>query len=694
MDFAVISERLSQKALAQGPEGSCPLFLKLAKIADDAIDEQYRLTAERGRPVACKPGCTACCHRVVSVTLPEAHAIASHVARNFSEERIQALVEGNGAYLQTLQETWETEEPAIHRACPFLDEEGLCGIYEYRPLACRGVNSFDAESCRLENEGRPTPPHSLESAHEIASGISNGISRASLRQGGAPELYDLRLIVAAILENSLNSVSRLATRSVFELPSRPFTGAQNRLLHGDQAREFFQSRGQGLIPTCSDANLPSALQAISAITLPYCYRDEGGLDEAWEHLGRGIERFENAAFEPGNSFAALRFVELFPLAYSGKDATPYLRRIAAKAGEIARAEFPHLVDPLPNRKPGPLRIAYLSHRLSHFNGSRWALGWLREHPADWDVYSVHLGAAEDLETRLWRLGANRGLLHLPFPVEEVVSALRDLDLDVAIFTDLGMGEIDLAISTMRIARRQYVSWGHPITSGSPQIDGFLSSEMAEPDDGQEHYVEQLVRLPGIGFSYPRPRSRVAERGVERFGLEARGYYLSCQTTPKYLPSYDELYVQISKASGRPIVLFEGLPEPTAILKARLSRAGANVLFLPRVPHDDYLELIQQSLAVLDTPGFNGGVTTNDALSLLRPVVSLEGPYLRGRLGKAFLSAAGANQLIATSVEDYVRIALDRDLLDEIAAMIEPSRIYADRRWVEPLNDLLNHNSES
>ncbi|MGL1386152.1 hypothetical protein ACSTJO_00260, partial [Vibrio parahaemolyticus] len=77
--------------------------------------------------------------------------------------------------------------------------------------------------------------------------------------------------------------------------------------------------------------------------------------------------------------------------------------------------------------------------------------------------------------------------------------LRDLDLNVAIFTDLGMGEIDLAISTMRIARRQYVSWGHPITSGSPQIDGFLSSEMAEPDDGQEHYVEQLVRLPGIGF---------------------------------------------------------------------------------------------------------------------------------------------------------------------------------------------------
>ena len=33
--------------------------------------------------------------------------------------------------------------------------------------------------------------------------------------------------------------------------------------------------------------------------------------------------------------------------------------------------------------------------------------------------------------------------------------------------------------------------GHPETSGYPTLDYFLSSELMEPPDGQQHYTERL-----------------------------------------------------------------------------------------------------------------------------------------------------------------------------------------------------------
>ena len=41
------------------------------------------------------------------------------------------------------------------------------------------------------------------------------------------------------------------------------------------------------------------------------------------------------------------------------------------------------------------------------------------------------------------------------------------------------------------------AWGHPMTSGLPTIDAFLSADAMEPPDAQDHYSEELVRLPGL-----------------------------------------------------------------------------------------------------------------------------------------------------------------------------------------------------
>ena len=58
-----------------------------------------------------------------------------------------------------------------------------------------------------------------------------------------------------------------------------------------------------------------------------------------------------------------------------------------------------------------------------------------------------------------------------------------------------MDDMPIKLASLRLAPAQATSWGHPTTSGLPSIDYFLSSELMEPPNADEHYTERLIRLP-------------------------------------------------------------------------------------------------------------------------------------------------------------------------------------------------------
>ena len=57
------------------------------------------------------------------------------------------------------------------------------------------------------------------------------------------------------------------------------------------------------------------------------------------------------------------------------------------------------------------------------------------------------------------------------------------------------------LAALWLAPIQCASWGHPDTTGLPTIDYFLSGELMEPPDADEHYTERLVRLPNLAIYY-------------------------------------------------------------------------------------------------------------------------------------------------------------------------------------------------
>ena len=99
-------------------------------------------------------------------------------------------------------------------------------------------------------------------------------------------------------------------------------------------------------------------------------------------------------------------------------------------------------------------------------------------------------------------------------------------------------------------------------------------------------------------------------------------------------------------------------------------------FLPRLPRDQFLNVMGISDVMIDTLRWSGGNTTLDVLASALPIVTLEGRFMRGRQTAAMLRILGIEELIATDEEQYVALALrvgsDATYRAELSARIRNS----------------------
>jgi len=97
--------------------------------------------------VACRAGCDHCCHQPVGLTPPEALAIAAYLRQTLASQELTATAARLAQRARATRGLSSAERFSPDHPCPFLDR-GQCSIYEVRPLACRGMNSLDAEECK------------------------------------------------------------------------------------------------------------------------------------------------------------------------------------------------------------------------------------------------------------------------------------------------------------------------------------------------------------------------------------------------------------------------------------------------------------------------------------------------------------------------------------------------------------------
>jgi protein O-GlcNAc transferase len=237
-------------------------------------------------------------------------------------------------------------------------------------------------------------------------------------------------------------------------------------------------------------------------------------------------------------------------------------------------------------------------------------------------------------------------------------------MDVLLYTDIGMEPVCYFLAFSRLAPVQCVTWGHPVTTGIGTIDYFISSEHQETADSDQYYSEKLVRLSAIAAYYYPPHVPSPAKGRADYGLPDNArLYLCPHSLFKFHPEFDGMIAAILQRDSTGVfVLMEGhYPQWTKRLKERFSSAMPVVMdrvkFLPRLAYADYLCVMLLADVMLDPLHFGGGKTSLDALSLGVPIVTLPGKFMRGRATYACYRKMQVMDCVVSSKQDYVEKAV-------------------------------------
>lgn len=357
------------------------------------------------------------------------------------------------------------------------------------------------------------------------------------------------------------------------------------------------------------------------------------------------------------------------------------------------------------QRAGPIRVGIASQRLNSHNGANWAYNWFAHLPrGEYEFFTYDFADEKDeLGAKFAALGTHRNMTWSRSEPQKLVAQMRDDALDFLMLTDVGMTPVSRYLSLHRIAPRQFTAWGHPVTTGSPEMDHYLSSDLMEPPDGQDHYTEELVRLPNLALYLDEDALGLPE--ASRFGLpEGRVLYGCLQSLFKYLPVYDVILPRIAREVPDALFVFlEGEPaHMTDVMKARLERAFAadgldstrHVAFLERMKSSDFNRLMRGMDLCIDSVGWSGGNTTLRNIEFGVPLVTLPGEFMRGRHSYAMFRMTGAEGLIASSVDDYVgklvRLGQRPEERRAVADMLRGSRhrLYGDQSLSEAFDAFL------
>jgi Fe-S-cluster containining protein len=135
-------------------------------IGLEVLKTVYQLTDKALEPFlrnsSCQKGCHECCYPLVQIHAIEAEKIHSYVRENFDSKSISDLFAKIGKASRyypdpiPLGSTYTDEIRdryfKLHIPCPFLSTEGLCTVYEARPLMCRTHMVFSDKSlCENDN---------------------------------------------------------------------------------------------------------------------------------------------------------------------------------------------------------------------------------------------------------------------------------------------------------------------------------------------------------------------------------------------------------------------------------------------------------------------------------------------------------------------------------------------------------------
>lgn len=401
---------------------------------------------------------------------------------------------------------------------------------------------------------------------------------------------------------------------------------------------------------------------------PSCVQAHNNLAQALKEQGRIAESVaqQRVAIALAPDRGGLHSNLLFDLNYLSDSDKRDLAREHKMWGERHAAGAPYLYVNIPDPERR-IRVGYVSpdfraHSVAFFiepllvsHDRRNVEVFCYANLIQGDAVTDHLRLHSDHWCNVWSMDDGRF-------AERVRADRIDILVDLAGHTSGNR----LKVFGMKPAPVQVTWLGYPNTTGLRQIDYRFTDEWADPPgDSDAFHTERLVRLPH-GFLCYKPLDdspAVAQPPNEKNGYVTFGCFNNSAKVNAFLLDVWSTILQ-ELPNSRLLLKSRQLlgPDLQKRLHDGLAQRGVDaqrVEILGRVRSTtDHLALYGNVDIALDTFPYNGTTTTCEALWMGVPVIAMAGDRHAGRVGVSLLRGLGLDELIASTPDDYRRVAVE------------------------------------
>ena len=414
-------------------------------------------------------------------------------------------------------------------------------------------------------------------------------------------------------------------------------------------------------------------------------KDMGELDAAIAAYRKAIELDPADADMASNLLFALHY---HPACDATTIAKEHLDWNAQHAEPLRKFIAPHSNSRTRDRR---LKLAYVSPDFRAHPVGRFLLPLLQHHDHhQFEVICYFNSSMTDAMTARLRPHADHWLPIPGLTDEQLAQRIRADEIDLLIDLSGHTADNRLLVFARKPAPVQISYLGYPNTTGLATIDYCLTDPWADPvgSAGGAH-PETRFRLPHTNWCFDEPENSppVEPSPATRHGHVTFG---SFNNLAKATPTAFQLWAKILSQLPDSRLLLKSFALSSQRVKDRIYKDFAAHGITPNQlaftgfdrSYASHLAAYNQLDIALDTFPYHGTTTTCDALWMGVPVVTLAGQTHVSRVGVSLLTNVGLPDLIATTENQYIQIAVD--LAKDINRLAHLRQTMRDRMRTSPL----------
>ena len=337
-------------------------------------------------------------------------------------------------------------------------------------------------------------------------------------------------------------------------------------------------------------------------------------------------------------------------------ADSFMRRVDIQRDSV-RSTFPK------REASAPLRIGFVANGFGNHPTGLLIVAFfeaLHRRNVDLHLFAVVAADGSPIQQRL-RACAHEWHDLDQLSVSATAACIAESGLDALI--DLGVwcgGHISQALA-LRPAPIQ-INWlAYPGTSGAPWLDYVIADRQVLPAAMRGQFSENVAWLPRC-FQPSDPGRVVSEPPPRRqCGLPESGFVFVCfNNSYKLDPRSVKRMLTILEAVPDSILWLLSGPEGSdANVRSIVTQAGVDpnrIVFMPKLPHAEYLSRYRHADLFLDTAQYNAHTTASDALWAGCPVLTTPGQTFAARVAASLNHHLGMGELNAPDDDAYIEIA--------------------------------------